>query len=86
MERVIEQYGITEVLVAWGGLRHATLRRAKTDVIDTLDRLGVKLFMFDGLTNGRDPFHPSPRGPALLMRGDKRYLARSGNRLVEQAP
>jgi len=86
IEHVIGQYGVTEVLGAWGGLKHATLRRAKTDVLDTLDRLGVRLFTFDGLTTGGDPFHPTPRGPALLMRGDKRYLDRSGNRLVEQVP
>jgi len=86
IEQVSRQYGVTELLVAWGGLRQATLRRAKTDVLDTFDRLGVKLFMFDGLTTGGDPFHPTPRGPALLMRGDKRYVTRSGSRLVEQAP
>jgi hypothetical protein len=86
IEQVLERYGATEVLVAWGGLKHPTLRRAKTDVINTLDRLDVEPFMFDGLTTGGDPFHPTPRGPALRMTGDKRYLARSGNRLVEQVP
>lgn len=86
IEQVLRQYAVPEVLVAWGGLKHATLRRAKRDVLDTLDRLGVKPFTYDGLTTGGDPFHPTPRGPALLMKGTKRYLARSGNRLVERGP
>lgn len=80
---VLGQHGVTEVLGAWGDLKHPTLRRAKQDVLDTLDRLGVRLFTFDGLTVRGDPLHPTPRGKALVMRGDKRYLVRSGNRLVE---
>ncbi|THE07810.1 DUF1643 domain-containing protein [Microbacterium oleivorans] len=86
IERVLSQYEVTEVLVAWGGLKHPTLRLAKRDVLDTLDRLAVKPFTFDGLTTGGDPFHPTPRGPALLMKGAKRYLVRVGNRFVEQVP
>lgn len=86
IEQVLSQYEVAEVLVAWGGLKHKTLRRAKIDVLDTLDRLGVKSFMFDGLTTGGDPFHPTPRGPALLMKGTKRYLVRVGNRFIEQVP
>ncbi|MFJ3958879.1 DUF1643 domain-containing protein [Arthrobacter sp. NPDC090010] len=83
IEQVMVRFGVTEVLGAWGGLKHATLRRAKEDVLDTLDRYGVNLYMFDGLTDGGDPRHPTPRGPALQMKGEKRYLVRSGNRLVE---
>mgnify|MGYP003602879667 FL=1 len=86
IEQVLGQYGVTEVLVAWGGLKHKTLRSAKTDVLAMFDRLGVKPYTFDGLTTGGDPFHPTPRGPALLMKGTKRYLARSGSRLVELVP
>lgn len=86
IEHMLRQFGATEVLGAWGGPKHQTLRRAKTHVLDTLDRLGTKLFMLDGLTTGGDPFHPTPRRAPLLMRGDKRYLARSGGRLVEQTP
>jgi hypothetical protein len=86
IEQVLGQYAVSEVLVAWGGLKHATLRRAKRDVLDTLDRLGVRPFTYDGLTTGGDPLHPTPRGPALLMKGTKRYLARSGSRLVELVP
>ena len=86
IEQVLGQYGVTEVLVAWGGRKHKTLRSAKTDVLAMFDRLGVKPYTFDGLTTGGDPFHPTPRGPALLMKGTKRYLARSGSRLVELVP
>ena len=84
IEHVLSMYRATEVLGAWGGLKHRTLRSAKTDVLDTLDRLRVRLFMFDGLTGGGEPFHPTPRRAPIQMKGDKRYLARSGNRLVEQ--
>lgn len=84
IEQLLGQYEVNEVLVAWGGLKHKTLRRAKIDVLDTLDSLSVKPFTFDGLTTGGDPLHPTPRGPALLMKGAKRYLVRSGNRLVER--
>ncbi|TXQ30749.1 DUF1643 domain-containing protein [Escherichia coli] len=86
IEHVLGQYGVTEVLGAWGDLKHTSLRPAKRAVLDTLDRLGVRLFTFDGLTVRGEPLHPTPRGPALLMRGDKRYLVRSGNRLVESVP
>lgn len=55
-------------------------------MLDTLDRLGVKPFAFDGLTKGGHPFRPTPRGPALLMKSTKRYLVRVGNRFVEQVP
>lgn len=84
IEHVLSKYCATEALAAWGGLKSPTLRSAKTDVLDTLDRLGVRLFMFDGLTDGGEPFHPTPRRAPLQMKGDKRYLVRSGNRLVEQ--
>lgn len=84
IEEVLTRHGVTEVLGAWGGLKHTTLRRAKLDVLDTLDRLGTRLFMFDGLTSG-EPRHPTPRGTPLLMRGEKRYLGRVGNQLVESA-
>lgn len=86
IEHVLLQYGATEVLCAWGGLTHKTLRQAKSDVLDTLSRLGVKPFMFDGLTTGGEPFHPMPRGKPLLMRGDKRYLDISGDHLLENTP
>lgn len=80
---VLTQYRVTEVLGAWGGLKHATVRRAKLDVLDALDRLGARLFMFDGLTSG-EPRHPTPRGTPLLMRGEKLYLRRVDNRFVEE--
>lgn len=83
IEDVLTRYGATEVLGAWGGLKHATLRQAKIDVLNTLDQLSTRLFMFDGLTSG-EPRHPTPRGTPLLMRGEKRYLRRVGHRLVEE--
>lgn len=86
IEHVLGQFGATEVLGAWGGLKYQTLRRAKADVLDTLDRLGISLFTFDGLTAGSEPRHPTPRGVPLQMRGDKRSLTRSGYRLTERAP
>jgi hypothetical protein len=82
IEQVLGRYGVTEVLGAWGGLKYETLRRAKADVFDTLDRLSVSLFTFDGLTADSEPRHPTPRGVPLQMRGDKRHLTRTGYRLL----
>lgn len=67
-------------------MKHKTLRLAKRDVLDTLDRHGASPFTSDGLTTGDDAFYPTPRGPVLLMKGTKRYLARSGSRLVALVP
>ena len=86
IEHLLMRYGVSEVLGAWGDMKYLTLRQAKVDVLNTLDKLGITLFTFDGLTTGHNPRHPSPRGPALQMMGTKRYLLRSGNRLVEQGP
>lgn len=83
IERQLRKFAAREILGAWGDLKHPTLQRAKVDVLDTLDRLGVNLFTFDRLTSGGNPRHPTPRGPALQMIGAKRYLARFGDRLVE---
>jgi hypothetical protein len=74
IERVLTQHGATEVLGAWGGLKHASLRRGRRDVLDTLARLGVRLFSFDEPTAGGDPRHPTPRSGPLPMLGPKRYL------------
>ncbi|MWB99437.1 DUF1643 domain-containing protein [Agromyces seonyuensis] len=62
IESVLTQYRVSEVLGAWGQLRHKTLRRVKKDVLDLLERLGVELFTLDGLTASNDPRHPMPRG------------------------
>ena len=78
------EFGAPEVLGAWGDLKHPTLRRAKMDVLDTINRIGVTLFTFDTLTASGNPRHPTPRGRELQMMGTKRYLAITGNRLVEQ--
>ena len=86
IEHQLRKFGASEVLGAWGDLKHPTLLRAKVDVLATLDRLGVMLFTFDGLTARGNPRHPTPRGRKLQMIGAKRYLARSGYRLVEQGP
>ncbi|GAA1504972.1 hypothetical protein BJ978_002482 [Agromyces terreus] len=86
IERVLRQYRVSEVLGAWGQLRHRTLRRAKKDVLDLLERLGVGLFTFDGLTASSDPRHPMPRGKPLLMTGDQRFLNWTDHRLTEVVP
>lgn len=80
---VLRRFGAGEVLGAWGGLKNRTLRRARADVLETLERLDVKLFTFDGLTGGGEPRHPTPRGTPLQMRGDKRFLMARGAHLVE---
>ncbi|WP_336649101.1 DUF1643 domain-containing protein [Microbacterium sp. MMO-10] len=72
---VLAAHGVTEVLGAWGGLAHATIRRAKRGVLGQLSSLGVKLFSFDPPTAGGEPRHPTPRTGPLPMIGPKRYLA-----------
>lgn len=57
-----------------GDLPHATLRRAKVDVLATLERLDVRLFSFAAPTKGREPRHPSPRNGSNPLIGDKLYL------------
>lgn len=71
---VVETHGVTEVLGAWGGLTHATIRRAKRDVLEQLSSRGVRLFSFDPPTAGDEPRHPTPRTGPLPMLGPKRYL------------
>lgn len=75
IEQVLLRYGATEVLGAWGNMPHRTLKRAKTDVQALLDRMGVRVFTWDLLTNEDNPRHPSPPGRPLPMLGPKRYLA-----------
>jgi hypothetical protein len=71
---VLRGHGVTEVLGAWGGLTHPTIRHAKRDVLAQLAMLGVKLFSLDSLTSGNEPRHPTPRTGPLPMRGPKHYL------------
>jgi hypothetical protein len=58
---ILTVHGVTEVLGAWGGLAHATIRRAKKDVLAQLSMLGVRLFSLDSPTSGGEPRHPTPR-------------------------
>jgi hypothetical protein len=71
---VLARHGVTEVLAAWGGLAHPTIRRAKHDVLAHLAALGVGLFSLDPPTRGGEPRHPMPRTGSLPMLGPKRYL------------
>lgn len=71
---VVEVHVVTEVLGAWGGLAHATIRRAKKEVLVQLATLSVRLFSFDTPTSGGEPRHPTPRTGPLAMLGPKRYL------------
>nr|WP_231716124.1 DUF1643 domain-containing protein [Arthrobacter zhangbolii] len=86
IEHQLRTFGLSEVLGAWGDLKHPTLQQAKVDVLDTLDQLGVALFTFDDLTARGNPRHPMQRRRELQMMGAKRYLVRSGKRLVERGP
>jgi hypothetical protein len=72
--QVLARFESTEVLGAWGDLRHATLRQAKREVLPTLAGLGVRVFTFDPTTNSGNPRHPSPQGGYLPMLGRKEYL------------
>lgn len=54
---------------------HATLRRAKVDVDAMLDRVRVRTFTWDPLTDEDNPRHPSPPGRPLPMLGPKLYLS-----------
>lgn len=75
IERELTRHAATEVLGAWGGNLHPTIRRAKQDVIALLTSLGVRLFSFDPPTVvDRQPRHPYPRTGPLPMLGPKRYL------------
>ncbi|WEG08629.1 DUF1643 domain-containing protein [Microbacterium horticulturae] len=71
---VLAVHGATELLGAWGGLVHATIRRAKRDVLGQLSSIGVRLFSLDPPTAGGQPRHPMPRTGPLPMLGPKRYL------------
>lgn len=75
IEQVLLRHRATEVLGAWGNMPHRTLKRAKTDVQALLDRMNVRVFTWDLLTNGGNPRHPSPPGRPLPMLGPKQYLA-----------
>lgn len=83
IEQLLGRFGVEEVLAAWGGLKHRTLTLAKTDVLHLLDRIGVWLYTFDGLTKSHEPRHPTPRGSALQLKGNKRRLIWAQGRLVE---
>ena len=71
---VLARFQSTEVLGAWGNLTNATLRRARLDVLPMLAHLGVGVFTLDPPTQIGNPRHPSPRGLALPMIGQKSYL------------
>lgn len=47
IESELTRHAATEVLGAWGGNLHPTIRRAKQDVIALLTSLRVRLFSFD---------------------------------------
>jgi len=74
IEDVLLRRGTTEVLGASGNMPHRTLKRAKLDVQALLDRMGVRVFTWDALTNKKNPRHPSPPGKRLQMLGPKQYL------------
>lgn len=74
IEQVLLRHGATEVLRAWGNMPHATLKRAKVDVEAMLDRMRVRIFTLDPLTNEGNPRYPSPPGRPLPMLGPKLYL------------
>ena len=71
---VLAQHGVTEVLGAWGGIAHPTIRSAKADVLAALGSHGIRLFSLDPPTADGEPRHPTPRTGPLPMRGPKRYL------------
>jgi hypothetical protein len=73
--QVLLLHGSVEVLGACGDMPHATLRRAKVDVEAMLDRMRVRVFTWDPLTNEGNPRHPSPPGRPLPMLGPKVYLS-----------
>lgn len=75
IEQVLLRHGTTEVLGAWGNMPHRTLKRAKLDVQALLDRMGVKVFTWDPLTQEGNPRHPSPPGRPLPMLGPKVYVS-----------
>ncbi|WP_243077342.1 DUF1643 domain-containing protein [Microbacterium sp. SS28] len=73
--RELTRHQATEVLGAWGGNLHPTIRRAKQDVLALVTALGARLFSFDPPTVvDRQPRHPWPRTGRLPMLGPKRYL------------
>lgn len=74
IEQVLVRHGATEVLGAWGNMPHPTLKRARVDVQAMLDRMGVRVFTWDVLTDKGNPRHPSPPGSPLPMLGPKVYL------------
>jgi hypothetical protein len=75
IERVLTKYGATEVLGAWGDLKHEALVTGKAEVLATLARLHVRVFSLDRLTKRRNPRHPNPQGAHLPMEGPKIYLS-----------
>ena len=75
IEHVLELVGATEVLGAWGNMGGSpTLRRALPDVLDLLDRMGVRIYTLDPLLKTGNPAHPHPPGRPLPMLGPKAYL------------
>lgn len=75
ISEVIRAYGVSEVLGAWGNLRHDTLRRAKGEVLATLSDLGTRVFHFGPLTTQGEPRHPNPQGGKYDFTARKHYLA-----------
>lgn len=75
IEQTLLDHGATEVLGAWGNMPHRTLKRASLDVQALLDRMGVRVFTWDPLTNRGNPRHPSPPGRPLAMLGPKTYIS-----------
>lgn len=76
IEHVLGLVGATEVLGAWGNMGgSATLRRALPDVLNLLERMGVKAYTLDPLLKTGNPGHPHPPGRPRPMLGPKLYLS-----------
>jgi len=58
---ILNEFGVQEVLAAWGDLRPGPLRTAKVEVLTALAPTDVALFHFGTLTQGGEPRHLNPR-------------------------
>ena len=74
IEQVLDTFGVSEVLGAWGNPQHRTIRQAKTSMLAALTARGASVYYFGDPTAQGNPRHPTPRGTPWNVIGDKSYV------------
>lgn len=75
IEDVLNTFGVTEVLGAWGDPPNSTIREAKKETLKAFKARGTNVYYFEQLNASGNPRHPTRRNVPWPITGVRRYLS-----------